>query len=170
MEKQQLREELMNFRRASFRSWTELFHYDWDGSLQMNPALVEEKERSSVTGSQRTHFMSIDLEDYFMVEAFARSVSGETWDRWSSRVVENTKRVLDLFDNYNVKGTFFFLGLVAKKYPELVRDAYARDHGLACHSFWDRAVYSLTPNEFRADTRAALLAVEDAAGDRKSTR
>ena len=118
----------MNFRRAYFPGWTELFHFDWDGLIQMNSALAEEKGASSVTDSQRAHFMSVDVEDYFMVEAFAGSVSWATWDRWSSRVVENTKRVLDLFDKYNVKGTFFFLGWVAKKYPELVRDVYARGH------------------------------------------
>jgi polysaccharide deacetylase family protein (PEP-CTERM system associated) len=108
--------------------------------------------------------MSVDVEDYFMVEAFAGSVSRKTWESWPSRVVANTQRVLDLFDKYNVKGTFFFVGWLAKKYPELARDIHARGHELACHSFWHRTVYSLTPNEFREDTRAAVHAIEDAIG------
>jgi polysaccharide deacetylase family protein (PEP-CTERM system associated) len=79
-------------------------------------------------------------------------------------VVSNTRRVLDLFDRYSVKGTFFFVGWVAERFPELVRDVYARGHELGCHSYWHRAVYSLTPDEFRKDTRAAARAIEQAAG------
>jgi polysaccharide deacetylase family protein (PEP-CTERM system associated) len=111
-----------------------------------------------------THIMTVDVEDYFMVEAFSDSVSPETWSDWPSRVVDNTKRILDLFDTYNVKGTFFFVGWVAEKFPELVRNVHARKHELACHSYWHRTVYSLTPDEFRHDTRAAMRAIEDAAG------
>jgi polysaccharide deacetylase family protein (PEP-CTERM system associated) len=117
-----------------------------------------------VAASQHTHIMTVDVEDYFMVEAFAGSVPRETWESWPSRVVTSTRRALDLFDKYNVKGTFFFVGWVAQKFPELVRDVHARGHELACHSFWHRAVYSLTPTEFREDTRAAVRAIEDAAG------
>jgi len=130
----------------------------------MNSTLIKEKDTSSAAASLSTHIVSVDVEDYFMVEAFAGTVSRATWDTWPSRVVTNTKRVLDLFDKYNVKGTFFFLGWVADKYPDLVRDVHARGHELACHSFWHRTVYSLTPNEFREDTRAAKCAIEDAAG------
>ena len=110
------------------------------------------------------HVMSVDVEDYFMVEAFARSVARSTWSEWSSRVVANTHRVLDLFDQYQVKGTFFFVGWVADRFPHLVRDVHARGHELACHSYWHRTVYSLTPEEFRRDTRAAVQAIENAAG------
>jgi polysaccharide deacetylase family protein (PEP-CTERM system associated) len=111
-----------------------------------------------------THIMSVDVEDYFMVEAFAETVSLSSWDSWPSRVFDNTKRSLDLFDEYNIKGTFFFVGWVAEKFPELVRDVQTRGHELACHSYWHRTVYSLTPNEFREDTRQAVKAIEDAAG------
>lgn len=113
---------------------------------------------------RRTHIMSVDVEDYFMVEAFAGSVPRKTWASWPSRVVINTRRALDLLDKHDVKGTFFFVGWVAKRYPELVREVYARGHELACHSFWHRTVYSLTRKEFREDTRAAVHAIEDAAG------
>jgi polysaccharide deacetylase family protein (PEP-CTERM system associated) len=122
------------------------------------------KEAFRVASSINTHIMSVDVEDYFMVEAFANSVQKNTWNCWPSRVVESTRRALDLFDRYQVKGTFFFVGWVAKKFPELVRDVHARGHELACHSYWHRTVYSLTPDEFREDTRAAVRAIEDAAG------
>ena len=112
----------------------------------------------------RTHILSVDVEDYFMVEAFADSIPRSSWESWPSRVVASTRRALDLFDEYNVKGTFFFVGWVAEKFPELVRDVQVRGHEIACHSYWHRTVYSLTPDEFREDTRAAVRAIEDAAG------
>jgi len=110
------------------------------------------------------HIMSVDVEDYFMVEAFAGTVSRASWSEWLSRVVDNTKRVLDLFDKYEVKATFFFVGWVAERFPRLVREVSSRGHELACHSYWHRTVYSLTPAEFREDTRSANRAIEDAAG------
>jgi polysaccharide deacetylase family protein (PEP-CTERM system associated) len=118
------------------------------------------------SASKRTHIMSVDVEDYFMVEAFADSVSRDSWDRWPSRVDASTRRVLDLFDKYDVKATFFFVGWVAERFPALVREVQVRGHDLACHSYWHRTVYSLTPDEFREDTRACVAAIEDASGVR----
>lgn len=114
----------------------------------------------------RFHIMSVDVEDYFQVEAFAGSISRESWDQWPSRVVNNTRRILELFARRQIKATFFFLGWVAERFPGLVREVYAAGHELACHSYWHRPVYRLTPEEFREDTRAAVVAVEQAAGIR----
>ncbi len=111
-----------------------------------------------------THILSVDVEDYFQVEAFASNVRRESWEQWPSRVVPNTQRILDLFDEYNAKGTFFFVGWVAEKFPHLVREVQARGHELACHSYWHRTVYSLTPEEFRKDTKQAKQVIEDVAG------
>jgi len=122
------------------------------------------QQAPNIRTSGPVHVMSVDVEDYFMVEAFAGSVSRSSWPQWSSRVVANTERVLDLFDRYQVKATFFFVGWIADKFPHLVRDVHARGHELACHSYWHRTVYSLTPQEFRSDTRDAVRAIEDAAG------
>ena len=114
--------------------------------------------------SRRRHIMTVDVEDYFMVEAFRGSVRPDSWASRPSRVVNNTKKILDLFDRYEVKGTFFMVGWVAEKFPALVQDIHRRGHELACHSYWHRTVYSLTMDEFRQDTRAAVRAIEDAAG------
>ena len=116
------------------------------------------------TARELTHVLSVDVEDYFQVEAFAGSVDRKDWHQWPSRVVANTHRVLDLFDQHNAKGTFFFVGWVAERFPHLVREVQARGHELACHSYWHRTVYSITPDEFREDTRQAKKAIEDAAG------
>jgi len=99
-----------------------------------------------------------------MVEAFAGSITRESWGHRPSRVETSTRRVLDLFDEHGAKGTFFVVGWIAERFPSLVREIHARGHELACHSFWHRRVYSLTPGEFRDDTRNALRAIEDAAG------
>jgi len=114
--------------------------------------------------SRRPHFLSVDVEDYFMVEAFSAVVDRRDWDNWESRVVSNTQTTLDLLDRYHATATFFFVGWVAKKFPRLVREVQTRGHELACHSYWHRTVYSLSPDEFRADTREAVGAIEDAGG------
>ncbi len=112
------------------------------------------------------HILSIDLEDYYQVEAFAASVSREDWDRFPSRVESNCRRLLDTFDWHGVKATFFVLGWIAQRFPALVREVHERGHELACHSYWHRKVSSLTPTEFREDTRAAREAIQQAASVR----
>ena len=73
---------------------------------------------------------------------------------------------MDIFDRFQVKATFFVLGWVADRFPALIREVHRRGHELACHSFWHRKVDSLTPAEFRDDTRQACVAIEQAASVR----
>ena len=113
-----------------------------------------------------SHIMSVDVEDYFQVEAFAAKVPKSDWDRYPLRVNDNTRRILDLFDAAGIKATFFFVGWVAEKFPGLVKETAARGHELACHSYWHRLVYSLDPEEFRNDTRRARDVIEQAGGVR----
>ena len=110
------------------------------------------------------HILSVDVEDYFQVEAFANEVPRGMWEDWPSRVVQNTRKILDLFGRHNAKGTFFFLGWVANRFPGLVREVQAQGHVLACHSYWHRLVWSLSPSEFREDVRISKDAIEQAAG------
>lgn len=113
--------------------------------------------------SRIKHILSVDVEDYFQVEAFAKEVPRRTWEEWPSRVVENTRRILNLFERHRAKGTFFFLGWVANRFPSLVREVQAHGHELACHSYWHRRVCSLEPSEFREDLRMSKDAIEQAA-------
>jgi len=108
--------------------------------------------------------MSVDVEDYFQVEAFAGIVNRYDWPRYSSRVERNTERLLDLFDELDVRATFFILGWTAQRFPRLVRQIVRRGHEPACHSYWHRRVYRLTPAEFRRDTARAKDIIEQAAG------
>lgn len=107
---------------------------------------------------------TVDVEDYFQVSGFADRVRPETWDTFESRVVANTHRLLRLLDRRSVRGTFFVLGWVADRFPELVRDIHKSGHELASHGFWHRLVYDLSPEEFRADLARSVDAIAGASG------
>jgi polysaccharide deacetylase family protein (PEP-CTERM system associated) len=108
--------------------------------------------------------LTVDVEDYFQVSSFERVVDRREWSSRESRVVKSTERLLDLFAQHNVRGTFFILGWVAERFPQLVRDIAAAGHELACHSHWHRLIYDLTPAAFREELRQSKQAIEDAAG------
>jgi polysaccharide deacetylase family protein (PEP-CTERM system associated) len=110
------------------------------------------------------NILTVDVEDYYQVSAFDRRVARDDWGSIPSRVVANTNRLLDLFDARRVKATFFVLGWIGKHFPGLVRQIVERGHEIACHSYWHRLVYQLTPEEFREDTRMARDILEDASG------
>lgn len=107
---------------------------------------------------------SVDVEDYFQVSAFAATVSPRTWDQYESRVVRNTQRILNLLDEHQVRGTFFVLGWVARRFPGLVRDIDRAGHEIGCHSFWHRLVYDLDPDTFREDLRCGRNVLEEIIG------
>jgi polysaccharide deacetylase family protein (PEP-CTERM system associated) len=112
----------------------------------------------------RRSIISVDVEDYFHVEAFAGVIPHATWRNYECRVERNTERILDLLDDCRVNATFFILGWVAERYPKLVHKISDRGHEPACHSYWHRLIYRLTPEEFRKDTLQAKNAIEQAAG------
>lgn len=95
--------------------------------------------------------MTVDVEDYFHVSGFAGQVSQSAWDDMPSRVVVNTHRLLKLLERHQTRGTFFILGWVAEKFPQLVRDIHRAGHEVGCHSYWHELVYGLSPDEFRQD-------------------
>ena len=108
--------------------------------------------------------MSVDVEDYFQVSAFDGSVARSSWEGRESRVEANTTRLLDLLDEFGVRGTFFVLGWVAHRHPRLVRDIAGRGHEIASHGYGHRLVYDQTPEAFREDVRRAKGLLEDAGG------
>lgn len=93
----------------------------------------------------------MDVEDYFHVTAFEDLVSREMWAEIPSRVVPSTERLLALFADQGVSATFFVLGWVAERFPQLVRDIDAAGHEIASHSYWHQRVYRQSPAEFRDD-------------------
>ena len=110
--------------------------------------------------------LSVDVEDYFHVEAFADRIHAETWPRYPSRVLENTRRVMRVFEDCGAHATFFVLGYVAEKEPSLVREIVAAGHEIGCHSHMHRRVFKMTPKEFREDLHRATGVIEDAGGQK----
>lgn len=108
--------------------------------------------------------LSVDVEDWFQVGAFETTIRRVEWEGLERRVEANTDRVLDLFAEAGVQGTFFTLGWVAERHPRLIRRIAEAGHEVASHG-WDHArVFTLTPDQFRVDLARARAALEDAAG------
>ncbi len=108
--------------------------------------------------------LTVDVEDYFQVSAFSDRVCRSTWDKMECRVEANTDRMLALFDEMQVRGTFFVLGWVADRYPKLIQRIAAAGHELASHGYWHQLVYDLTPEEFSKDILDSKEAIANATG------
>jgi polysaccharide deacetylase family protein (PEP-CTERM system associated) len=109
---------------------------------------------------------TVDVEDYFQVSAFDPHISRDQWDDFPCRVVANTHRILKLLDSYQVHGTFFVLGWVASRFPQLIKDIHRGGHEVASHGFWHRLIYSQTPVDFRSDVRLSRDTLEQIVGER----
>ncbi len=118
-------------------------------------------ERSTVT-----HAMTVDVEDYYQVAAFFDVVKPEDWEKWPSRVEANTDRLLQLFDDVGIKITFFILGWVAERHPELVKRIHAQGHEIASHGYSHQLIYKQTPELFREETARSKRILEDLTGTR----
>jgi polysaccharide deacetylase family protein (PEP-CTERM system associated) len=107
--------------------------------------------------------LTVDVEDYFQVSAFRDQVSPDDWPHFESRVVANTHRVLDVFDNAGVTATFFVLGWIAERHPQLVREIAARGHEIACHGYSHQLIYGQSQKVFGEETRRAKALLENQA-------
>jgi polysaccharide deacetylase family protein (PEP-CTERM system associated) len=110
--------------------------------------------------------LTVDVEDYYHVSAFEKCVGRSRWGDFEPRVGLGTRRILDLLAEAGVRATFFVLGWVAERQPELVRAIHAAGHEVASHGHEHRLVYEQSPEEFRADLRRARRAIERACGAR----
>ena len=114
--------------------------------------------------SQPVNGMSVDVEDYFQVQAFAGIVDRDAWDSIPCRVEANMDRLLTQFARAGVTATFFTLGWVAERYPEVVRRIVREGHELASHGYGHQLVHSLTPAQFREDLVRAKGVLESTGG------
>ena len=110
--------------------------------------------------------LSVDVEDWFHVGAFERTISRSSWDGLTHRVERNTDAVLALFAEAGVSATFFTLGWVAERYPPLMRRIVEAGHEVASHGYDHARVFTLSPEAFRADLRRSRALLEDASGQR----
>lgn len=108
--------------------------------------------------------MTVDVEEHFQVSGFEGTVRREDWESHPSRVSENTGRLLDLFDEVGIRGTFFVLGWLGERHPQLVRRIADRGHEIASHGYSHRLAYSQSLDEFRSETERSKRILEDASG------
>jgi len=131
----------------------------------LSPPATEERQRprDEVPAGIR-NAMTVDVEDFFQVQAFAGCVEREAWDDLPRRVEQNTDKVLALFSEAGIKATFFVLGWVAERHPSLIRRIVEQGHELASHGFAHVPVHQQTPREFGVDVRATKRLLEDIGG------
>jgi polysaccharide deacetylase family protein (PEP-CTERM system associated) len=108
--------------------------------------------------------MTIDVEDYFQVSAFAPYIARGDWERLHCRAPANVERILAMLDEAGVKATFFTLGWIAERHPELVRAIVAGGHELASHGYGHERASDMSPTAFSDDVRRAKSLLEDLGG------
>jgi len=106
------------------------------------------------------NIMSIDLEDYYCDLPFS------TWDRYENRVIKNTERILDLFEKYKVTATFFTLGYIAEKFPQLIEKIKSLGHEIASHGYSHTDLRTMTKENFESDLLKSLSILEKISGDK----
>lgn len=111
-----------------------------------------------------TNAMSVDVEDYFQVSAFEPHIARKDWDALPCRVERNTDRILQLFADHGVRATFFTLGWVAERYPQLLRRMVEGGHEVASHGYSHVRVTNQSPEQFRADVVHTKALLEDVSG------
>lgn len=108
--------------------------------------------------------LSFDIEDWFHLVEIDAVADTNKWPTFSSIVERRTDEILGICDEYGVRATFYFLGWIAERYPELVRRTAEAGHEIGTHSYWHRKVCDLTPEEFREDLRRSIDVIGSASG------
>lgn len=108
--------------------------------------------------------LTFDIEEYFQVQNLRTAFPREQWDKIPSTVEKNTYRILDILEEFDYKGTFFILGMVAEKKKSLVREIAKRGHEIASHGYGHLLTYDLTDRELEDDLRISKILLEDITG------
>lgn len=111
-----------------------------------------------------TCFLSFDIEDWFQVENLRGLYPPESWGQVPRRVNSSTRVILELLEKVNAKGTFFFVGWIAEREPQLVKDVQAAGHEIASHGYGHIIPTTMTMNDFREDAKRALGILQDLTG------
>ena len=108
--------------------------------------------------------MTVDVEDWFQTENFKQRIPPSTWENQTLRVKNNVGLILDIMEKNQAKGTFFILGWIAERVPEVVKAIQAKGHEIASHGYGHECVYKLSPEEFRDDILKSKHILEDITG------
>ena len=162
--------QIINAKSVLF-SFCSVVRYLWQSGAAVNrPASfyknfqAQDPEPMSQRITNIANAMTVDVEDYFQVSAFDPYISRENWKNFAGRVEANTDRILELFDQHDVRATFFTLGWVAHHYPDLVKRIVAQGHDLASHGWDHRRVTTLSRSEFATDVGKSKAILEDVSG------
>jgi polysaccharide deacetylase family protein (PEP-CTERM system associated) len=112
------------------------------------------------------NILSFDIEEHFQVSGLAAAIKREDWDKFPSRVEANTVKILEILGRHDVKATFFVLGWIAQRFPQLIRRIAQDGHEIACHGLEHRLIYNMSLDEFRADVKSSLEIIENIIGSK----
>ncbi|MES9851637.1 MAG: XrtA system polysaccharide deacetylase [Candidatus Thiodiazotropha sp. L084R] len=126
--------------------------------------MLKDTENRMVAPDKIINAITVDVEDYYQVSAFNKQVEKAKWETFESRVYNNTHRILKIFDEKEIKGTFFILGWVAERNQKLVKEIHDLGHEVACHGYSHDLVYKQTPEQFLEETSKSKQILEDIVG------
>ena len=121
-------------------------------------------DSDALEGQTVANGLSVDVEDWFQVGAFENVIARDSWDGISTRVEGNISRILDLFAEADVRGTFFALGWIAERHPKMIRRIADAGHEIASHGYDHARVFTLDRKGFADDIRKARSILEDCSG------
>jgi polysaccharide deacetylase family protein (PEP-CTERM system associated) len=134
------------------------------GSTETGFRVFGDTGNAVVVDTVITNAMTVDVEDYFQVSAFDDNVLRDDWETYPLRVGRNVETILALFADHRVRATFFVLGWVAERQPELVKRMAAAGHEIASHGYAHKRVHHQSPVQFRSDVGRARKLLEDITG------
>jgi polysaccharide deacetylase family protein (PEP-CTERM system associated) len=126
--------------------------------------IVQGEPMSGEITNTPVNALTIDVEDYFQVSAFAPHIKRSEWDSRECRIERNVDRILEMLSTQNTKATFFTLGWIAERYPHLVREIVDQGHEMASHGYGHERASDLTKDAFFADIHRAKVILEDLGG------
>ena len=114
--------------------------------------------------NKQINSLTIDIEDYFQVSNFSKVINFSDWDKYECRIERNTYYLLNILNEFKVKGTFFVLGWIAERYPNLIKIVHDEGHEIASHGYCHKLITLQTREEFRDDVRKSKRILEDITG------
>ena len=139
-----------------------------DASSVTQAAMISPTWRSVRLDGTRQVFnaLTIDVEDYYHVEAFQAVIRREDWHRYEPRIYRNTMKILELLARHGIQATFFILGWVAEQTPGIVKEIQSAGHEIGSHGYAHQVIYQQTPDEFAEDLRRSLAIIEGITGEK----
>lgn len=110
------------------------------------------------------NILSFDIEEHFQVSGLAAAIKRSDWNNHSTRVENNTDKILALLAKHNVKATFFILGWIAERHPQMTKKIAVARHEIASHGYEHKLIYDMNPDEFAADVKKSLDIIEGIIG------